>query len=133
MNHRWKLLACFAALLCAMVSISAEQSKPAPPPSAQESPAAREETPKRHQATGIVIRLTDTTIVVTRGRGKQKTNWSFVRNEKTKTIGLLTRAAKVTVYYHEENGKRIAERIKVLEAATPPAANLKPPASKPKS
>jgi hypothetical protein len=133
MNRRWKRLTVSIVLLCAASSLAAGQSKPEPHSNVQEGPATEAEKPRKHQATGIVIRLTDTSIVVARGRGKTKTNWSFVRDEKTRTVGILTRAAKVTVYYHEENRKRIAERIKVVEAATPPAANLKPPASKPKT
>lgn len=71
-------------------------------------------------------------MVIAKGRGTKKENWSFVRTEKTRTTGILNRNCKVTVYYREEYGKRIAERIKVLEAAVPATSTVKPP-GKPKS
>jgi hypothetical protein len=51
---------------------------------------------KTYQATGPIVELTDTTIVVDKGKeGK----WELARNKDTKVSGELKVGAKVTVMY----------------------------------
>lgn len=97
--------------------------------------------PKEHQATGTVVSFTDASLVISKSVGKQKSDWTFVRNADTKVQGTLAKDTRVTVYYHTEKDKKIAHRVKVLEAkpeakapakseAAPPAKGKAP---KPKS
>lgn len=131
MNNKkfWALLT--AVFLVVTSAAWAAQTK-APPKAAKEPtkaapPKAKSEAmekPKEHQATGTVVSFTDTSLVISKGTGKGKSEWTFVRNGKTTTRGTLAKDAKVTVYYHEEKDQRIAHRIKVWA----PAAAEKPPA-----
>jgi hypothetical protein len=127
----WKLAALGAALCLLATAGQAAQSPPAPQTPPAESQPRQVEKPKSHQATGIVVALTDTGLILSTGRGKKKFNLSFVRNGKTRSVGTLNRNAKVVVHYHEAQGKRIADRINVLEPG-PLALTAKPPAPKPK-
>jgi len=112
MLARSKWLAAAAALCIALTAHGAQ--KPA-------------QAFKKHQATGIVVSLSDTSLTIARGRGEKKTNWLFTRTERTRWQGIIKRGAKVVVYYHEEKGKRIADRIKVTEPAPPAGSTTKPP------
>lgn len=128
-----KRAALVAALTCLAFATANAQTPPpakstAPPP--QSAPAQTPAPPKKHQATGIVLTLTDASLTIAKGRGEKKTNLTFVRNAKTRTVGTLKRSVKVTVYYHDEKGKKLADRIKVLDEP-PPAPPPKP--SKPQT
>jgi hypothetical protein len=128
-GKRAVLLAGLASL--AFASANAQAPPPASPtiPPPQSAPSETPAPPKKHQATGIVLTLSDTSLVVAKGRGEKKTNFSFVRAPETRTTGTLKRGVKVTVFYHEEKGKKIADRIKILEepAPLPPLKVTKPP------
>lgn len=107
---------------CAAAAMVLLPARAMPRAGAPASPTAGGQTVKKHQATGIVVTLTDTRIVIAKGHGRKKTNLSFVRTNQSRTVGILNRGAKVTVYYHEEEGKKIVDRVKVLEPAASPGA-----------
>ncbi len=99
---------------------------------AASSSAKATEKAKDHQATGKVVAASDTNLVISKAVGKKKSEWTFARTADTKVQGNLAKDAKVTVYYNEENGKKIARRVKVLEpksGATPEKSK----ATKPKT
>lgn len=73
----------------------------------------------KHQATGTVESHTPTQIVMLHAVGKNKTQWDFVLTSATQIPPGVAKGVRVTIYYHDDNGKRIADRIKVI-AVTPP-------------
>ena len=81
----------------------------------------------------------DTSLVIAKAVGKKKSEWTFARTAETKVQGNLAKDAKVIVYYDEENGKKIARRVKVLEPKStgtgeaPGTAPEKSKATKPKT
>jgi hypothetical protein len=125
----WALL--IAALLLAATVAGAAQtkasSKPAP------SKAASADKPKEHQATGKVVSFNATSLVISKGVGKKTSDWPFVLNAKTRTQGMLAKNAKVTVHYHQDKDQKIADRIKVWEAASEAKPAAKSKSSKTKS
>ena len=105
-------------------------SKPAP---AKEAGKAVTEKAKEHQATGTVVSSGASSLTISKGKGKGKAEWTFVVTPKTKTKGTVAKDAKVTVFYHEDKGDKVAHRIKVWEAKPEGAAPAKSKASKSKS
>ncbi len=57
--------------------------------------AFTEEAPNKYQVTGPIVELTDTKIVVMKGKDK----WELSRNADTKVTGELKVGAKVTIEY----------------------------------
>ncbi len=53
------------------------------------------EEPNKYQVTGPIVELTDTKIVVMKGKDK----WELARNADTKVTGELKVGAKVTIQY----------------------------------
>ena len=109
---------CLVVLCCVLLAGRATAQPPPDqsPPGAKSSAAKpRAAQPKLRQTTGIVTVLSDASIVIMKERGKGAGLWKFVRTNETRTTGTLKRTAKVTVYYYEEGGRKIAKRIKVLQ------------------
>lgn len=50
---------------------------------------------KTYQVTGPILEITDTTIVIQKGKEK----WEIEKNSATKIAGELKKGAKVTVFY----------------------------------
>src|SRR5713226_3448612 len=119
----WALL--ITALLLAATVAGTAQTKPP-------SKAASADKPKEHQATGKVVSFNTTSLVISKGV-KKTSDWPFVLNAKTKTQGMLAKNAKVTVHYHQDKDQKIADRIKVWEAASETKPAAKPKSSKTKS
>ena len=71
-------------------------------------PLATAAAAKSYQATGPVLELTDTVIVIQKGDER----WEIARTKDTKVTGDLKVGAKVTVYY-----KMAAAEIEVKPAA----------------
>ncbi len=65
-----------------------------------------------YQVTGPVIELTDTKIVVEKGKEK----WEISRDKDTKVTGELKKGSKVTIEY-----KMSADKIEVKDEAKKPA------------
>ena len=57
--------------------------------------AFAEEAPNTYQVTGPIIELTDTKIIVLKGKDK----WELARNADTKVTGELKVGSKVTIQY----------------------------------
>jgi hypothetical protein len=74
----------------------------------------------KHQATGTVQSHTPTEIVMLHSVGKNTTHWDFVLTHATQIPAGVNKGVRVTIYYHDDNGKRIADRIKVVAVSTPP-------------
>ncbi|MGD0841692.1 MAG: hypothetical protein ABSA32_11075 [Candidatus Acidiferrales bacterium] len=84
------------------------------------APACNYATTLKHQATGTVQSHTATEIVMLHNVGKNQTHWDFVLTHATQIPAGVNKGVRVTIYYHDDNGKRIADRIKVVAVSTPP-------------
>ncbi|MGB6429137.1 MAG: hypothetical protein WBF06_01015 [Candidatus Acidiferrales bacterium] len=68
----------------------------------------------KHQATGTIQSRTPSTIVMLKQFGKHTSQWDFVLTHDTQIPEGVAKGARVTIYYHDDNGKRVADRIKVI-------------------
>ena len=135
----WVLLtAVFFLLAC--TCWAAQTTAPAKATGKTATPSTKAtEKAKAHQATGKLVATSDTSLVIAKAVGKKKSEWTFARTAETKVQGNLAKDAKVIVYYDEENGKKIARRVKVLEPKStgtgeaPGTAPEKSKATKPKT
>ncbi len=71
-------------------------------------------TTLKHQASGTIASRTPAGIVLLKHVGQHKTQWDFVLTHDTQIPAGVTKGVRVTIYYHEDNGHRIADRIKVV-------------------
>lgn len=108
-------------LFITLVAVGATPASAAPA-----FPAGGAQQFKEHQATGTVKSVSSTRLVLIKQFGRNKTDWTFQLSGDTKMQGVPAKAARVTVYYHEEKGQRIADKIKVLPGK-PGAAKAPPP------
>jgi len=84
------------------------------------APAADYAATLKHQATGTIESHTPSAIVMLHNVGKNQAHWDFVLTKATQIPAGVTKGVRVTIYYHDDNGKRIADRIKVLAVSTTP-------------
>ena len=100
-------------------------------PNAMQAGAAGKSTPAasssksskaQRQFTGFVTALDKNTITVEK-RGKKPQSRTFARHAELQTDGDLTKEARVTVYYRDEGGQSIAQRVIVKTAATTPKSD----------
>ncbi len=118
-------LACSGAIWAAQAEqTSADQSK------AKKAPA-KEATakPKSHMASGEIVSISDTELVLTKVRGK-KENVTIELTADTKKTGEMAPGTKVIVGYHNEGGKMIAHSVKVKPMKAAKAKEAKKPAKK---
>jgi hypothetical protein len=71
----------------------------------------------KHQASGTIQSHTPSGIVLLKTVGKHQSKWDFVLTHDTQIPDGVNRGVRVTIYYHEDNGKRIADRVKVVAVA----------------
>jgi len=64
------------------------------------------------QFSGVVTALDKTTITVEKSGKKPKT-MVFVKHAEMRTTGEIDKAARVTVYYRDEDGHPVAHRVVV--------------------
>jgi hypothetical protein len=76
----------------------------------------------QRQFTGFVTALDKNTITVEK-RGKKPQSRTFARHAELQTDGDLAKEARVTVYYRDEGGQSIAQRVIVKTAATTPKSD----------
>lgn len=76
---------------------------------------------KTYQVTGPVLEVTDTTIVVQKGKDR----WELARDKDTNISGDLKVGSKVTIEY-----RMTATKVEVKEAKKPEAKETKKPAAK---
>jgi hypothetical protein len=103
-----KLIALCVALLMA---------HPIAPPAAHAASkstasASRSKKISLHRFTGVVTALDKTSITVEKGGKKPKT-MVFEKHAEMKSTGDLSKDARVTVFYREEDGKSVAHRVVV--------------------
>ncbi|HET7224689.1 MAG TPA: hypothetical protein VFK69_03155 [Candidatus Eisenbacteria bacterium] len=103
------ILALAAALLFAVALPAHAAKSPA-------SPASRASA-GTHQFTGVVTALDHGSITVERSGRRAKT-MVFVKHEPLTTTGDVAKNARVTVWYHDEDGHPVATRIVVRSAET---------------
>jgi hypothetical protein len=123
--------------ICRLLVIFAAALLVSGPGTAQDKAAAKAAAkaavnppPKRHQATGTVSTSGATQLVLLKTFGRNQARWDFVLNPKTKLEGKPTKGARVRIYYYlDVKGQRVAEEIKILAPAAPPAAKTPAAAS----
>jgi hypothetical protein len=71
-----------------------------------------------HHETGKVSSMTSSDLVVNHRRMGKEEKTNFVLNSGTKQEGKIEQGDRVTVYYHDQHGKKIATEIKVLGSKT---------------
>ncbi len=106
------VLVLYAAIAVFPVEPVAAQSKPH-----QVTADSTASAPKQHQATGDVAASASTQLVILKQFGRNKVRWTFVTNPKTRLDGKAAKGARVRIFYHEEKGQRVADRVKIMEAA----------------
>jgi hypothetical protein len=74
-------------------------------------------TTLKHQASGSVVSRSPSGLVLLKHVGQHQTQWDFVLTRDTQIPPGVTKGVRVTIYYHEDNGHRIADRIKVVAVA----------------
>jgi hypothetical protein len=94
------------ALTCAPLAAHAAPSKSASTPPA--APAARSSNPTR-QFTGYVTALDRTSLTVEK-RGRKPRTMAFTKDADMELSG-VEKEARVTVYYRDEDGHAVAQRI----------------------
>ena len=70
---------------------------------------------KPHQATGTVAAASSSQVVILKKFGRNTTRWTFLINAKSKLDIKPIKNQRVRIYYHEEKGQRIAERIRLAD------------------
>jgi hypothetical protein len=99
-NHMKKSLVLLSAALLLAATLAFAQTAP--------------KAPKDYQANGPIVELTDTMIVIE--RGKKKDRWEIARTKDTKIAGELKVGSTVTVKY-----RMVAAEIQVKPAKAAPA------------
>lgn len=80
-------------------------------------PAVRKKTGRKtHQATGEVVSISGTKLVLLHARGRTKQRMTFVLTPKTKKEGRLVQGERITVYYFEDAGHLLAKRLRPAPA-----------------
>ena len=74
------------------------------------------------QFTGFVTAMDKNTITVEK-RGKKPQSRTFSKHAELQTNGDLAKDARVTVYYRDEGGQAIAQRVVVKAAAATPKSD----------
>jgi hypothetical protein len=77
----------------------------------------------KHQASGTIQSHTPSEILLLKTVGKHQSKWDFVLTHDTQIPDGVNRGVRVTIYYHEDNGKRIADRVKVVAVTTTKKTN----------
>jgi hypothetical protein len=90
---------------------------PPPSPAKAHAPATRAKRPrspkpKTHQATGEILSVTPTQLLLLHARGKTRQKMQFVLTPDTRKSGEVVKGARVTVYYRDIQGRRTAFRIR---------------------
>src|SRR5437870_3260851 len=110
-------LALVLAVLCAPTLASAAaatKSSGAPPTTAAKSRNAS------HQFTGYVTALDRSSLTVEK-RGQKPRSMTFGKDEATTTSGEIGKETRVTVYYRDEGGRSVAQRVVAKTAAAKPS------------
>lgn len=82
------------------------------------------EKPRKRQATGTLLAVNPSKLSLSKRFGRNQATWNFTVSPGTSLPSGAAKGSRVTIYYHEEKSQRIADRVKVVEAA--PAIENKP-------
>jgi endonuclease YncB( thermonuclease family) len=110
------LVATLAVLAAPLPALAAAKAR-APKNPGSTTTAAPKSRRSLHQFTGVVTALDGTSLTVEK-RGKNPRSMVFVRDAEMSTRGAVDRDATVTVYYRDEGGRSIAQRV-VAKVPTP--------------
>jgi hypothetical protein len=83
---------------------------------AKKAPAAKKSTTMSHTTSGTVKSSSDTSLVITKGSGKNAKDETFTVNASTKKDGDIATGAKVTVAYTMDGTNMVATSIKAAPA-----------------
>lgn len=72
--------------------------------------------PKIHQATGEVLSISATSLVLLHARGRAKQRMTFVLTPLTKKDGQFVKGERITVYYLKDNKQLLAKRVRRASA-----------------
>jgi hypothetical protein len=110
-------LALALVVLCApmLASAAAAPKSSAAPPAT----AAKNKSGSR-QFTGYVTALDRSSLTVEK-RGQKPHSMTFSRDEATTTSGEIGKETRVTVYYRDEGGHNVAQRVVAKTAAAKPS------------
>ena len=102
----------------------AQGATAAPAKKAAASTAKKEKAPAVASKTtsGTVKSSSDTSLVITKGKGKNAKDETFTVNASTKKTGDVKEGSKVTVAYMTEGSDMVATSIKAAAAKSPKAA-----------
>jgi hypothetical protein len=98
--------------LAACLFLAAAMALAAPPAHKSPLDAARATKIKRHQATGEILSVSPTTLILLHARGRGRQRMTFHLTPQTKETVVVTRGERVTVIYVLNNGRMDALRIR---------------------
>lgn len=100
------LAACFGVGAAALPSMAVAPAIPAT------VKIAKRTRPKLHQATGELLSLSSSQLLLLHARGRLKQRMAFVLTPRTKKEGVFVKGERIRVYYYEVNGRRLIERMR---------------------
>jgi hypothetical protein len=113
-----------SGLLAAGASAGAGQQKPG----GRGGTPGKAKGPVTHVVIGEIVSASDTSLVVSHGRGKAKKEDTFTLTSETKKEGEPAAGDRARIYYRAEGTEMTATRVDVLPKAKPKAkAKAKPP------
>lgn len=72
--------------------------------------------PKLHQATGELLSISNSRLLLLHARGRLKQRMVFVLTPRTKKEGVFVKGERIRVYYYEVNGQLEVERMRRVPA-----------------
>lgn len=117
--HSVVLIAFAACLGAGAATVPARHPAPVVAVPASARAKARKRAPKTHQATGEVLSVTRTSLMLLHARGRTKQRMAFVLTPQTKKKINILKDDRITVYYQEDNGRRVALRIRSATRRSP--------------
>jgi len=107
------LVVLFAAMLAGSVALAARTSAANTTKSNAATTEATTQSATHHQ-TGKVSSMTSSNLVLNHEHFGKAEKTDFVLNSATKQEGKIGNGDRVTVYYHDQNGKKIATEVKAV-------------------
>ena len=99
--------------LCATLAVAAAMLLAGASPTFATTRTAKART---HQATGEIVSVNATTLVLLHARGRGKTKMTFYLTPETKKLVAVAPGKRVLLLYRIENGKMMVRRIRAPRA-----------------
>lgn len=109
-----------ALVLAVLVAPTLASAAAAPKSSGTPSATAAKSRTGSRQFTGYVTALDRSSLTVEK-RGQKPHAMTFSKDEATTTSGEIGKETRVTVYYHDEGGHNVAQRVVAKTAAPKPS------------